>query len=292
MPTTGGVFTGPVNMNGQPISGLNDPTEDTQAARKGYVDNAVRKAAPRNLLDNSDFRNPVNQRGKTSIVVNNDVYTYFIDRWCFAEWSGNDDGTLTLTDGGISVTVEIISFYQRFEKGVVDLTKSYTLAVCYDDGTIEINNNPLFSESAFDSAYFTVMPGKTVSWAALYEGSYTAETLPEYQPKGYGAELAECQRYYLQFSGMEPVAVGYGYAANGVLCVVAIPAMRARASVVISGTIYMRNSGQMLNASGVANYGQSENSVQLYFTGSAVTVNVPYDIYCAEGAKLALIADL
>ena len=29
---------GPINMNGQPISGLNDPTEDTQAARKGYVD--------------------------------------------------------------------------------------------------------------------------------------------------------------------------------------------------------------------------------------------------------------
>ena len=36
----------------------------------------------------------------------------------------------------------------------------------------------------------------TIRWAALYEGEYTAETLPEYQPKGYGAELAECQRYY------------------------------------------------------------------------------------------------
>ena len=35
---SGGDMTGAVNMNGQPISGLNDPTEDTQAARKGYVD--------------------------------------------------------------------------------------------------------------------------------------------------------------------------------------------------------------------------------------------------------------
>jgi hypothetical protein len=33
---------------------------------------------------------------------------------------------------------------------------------------------------------------------ALYEGSYTADTLPEYQPKGYAAELAECRRYYRQ----------------------------------------------------------------------------------------------
>ena len=37
---SGGNMTGAINMNGQPISGLNDPTEDTQAARKGYVDAA------------------------------------------------------------------------------------------------------------------------------------------------------------------------------------------------------------------------------------------------------------
>lgn len=35
---SGGDMAGAINMNGQPISGLNDPTEDTQAARKGYVD--------------------------------------------------------------------------------------------------------------------------------------------------------------------------------------------------------------------------------------------------------------
>lgn len=35
---SGGDVTGEIRMNGQPISGLNDPTDDTQAARKGYVD--------------------------------------------------------------------------------------------------------------------------------------------------------------------------------------------------------------------------------------------------------------
>ena len=34
---SGGDMTGEINMNGQPISGLHEPTEDTQAARKGYV---------------------------------------------------------------------------------------------------------------------------------------------------------------------------------------------------------------------------------------------------------------
>ena len=43
-----------------------------------------------------------------------------------------------------------------------------------------------------------VTAGATVNilWAALYEGEYTADTLPAYQPKGYTAELMECRRYY------------------------------------------------------------------------------------------------
>ena len=41
---TGGDRTGEINMNGQPISGLIDPTENTQAARKGYVDTAKAEA--------------------------------------------------------------------------------------------------------------------------------------------------------------------------------------------------------------------------------------------------------
>ena len=38
LPTIGGSMEGPINMNGQSISGLNAPTEDTQAANKAYVD--------------------------------------------------------------------------------------------------------------------------------------------------------------------------------------------------------------------------------------------------------------
>ena len=37
---SGGDMTGPINMNGQPISELNDPTEESQAANKRYVDAA------------------------------------------------------------------------------------------------------------------------------------------------------------------------------------------------------------------------------------------------------------
>lgn len=38
LPTTGGTMSGAVNMNGQPITGLNPPTENSQVANKKYVD--------------------------------------------------------------------------------------------------------------------------------------------------------------------------------------------------------------------------------------------------------------
>lgn len=38
LPITGGTMEGPINMNGQKLSGLNAPTTDDEAANKGYVD--------------------------------------------------------------------------------------------------------------------------------------------------------------------------------------------------------------------------------------------------------------
>ena len=63
---TGGDLTGELKMNGQPISGLNMPVANDQAANMDFVNQQVRKAAPGNLLDNSDFTNPVNQRGNSA----------------------------------------------------------------------------------------------------------------------------------------------------------------------------------------------------------------------------------
>lgn len=220
---SGGDVTGAINMNGQPISGLNDPTEDTQAARKGYVDAAktaanaytdasVRKASPRNLLDNSDFRNPVNQRGQTNYSLSA-WGGYCIDRWAAHETGAN----VTIGSGGLTLSGRI---YQPISSDVVSMYngKVLTLAVKIA-GTVyfcsgEVKQIGTWNSSArLDTPYghiqfetensnmmFVIIDNSTtpsaVEWAAIYDGEYTAETLPEYQPKGYGAELAECQRYY------------------------------------------------------------------------------------------------
>lgn len=174
---SGGDVTGEIRMNGQPISGLNDPTEGTQAARKGYVDTAVRKAAPRNILDNSDFTNLVDQAG---IGGNHGSIAYAADRWIL------DSGNVSYKAGvGLTLNGTIrqkLEFPPTGETSAFVGMASRTASISYADGTVIITSN-----------------GGVIKWAALYEGAYTAETLPEYQPKGYGAELAECLRYYNRF---------------------------------------------------------------------------------------------
>lgn len=166
---------------------------------------------PRNLLDNSDFKNPVNQRGKTNYTGGG----YTIDRWVL----GVSAVVVNVLDDGIEVTGGDSSYNAPYiQKVPENLTgKTVTLAVCDSDGVIETVTGTVQTDSACSTNttygsitfYHASSDGtlwvqinvkyggsKIFRWAALYEGSYTAETLPPYVPKGYAAELAECQRYF------------------------------------------------------------------------------------------------
>ena len=192
----GGNMLGPLNMNGQPLRGLNEPTENTAAANKGYVDKAASRASsPRNLLDNSDFRNPVNQRGITA-SSGRDVYTF--DRWLIDSSGGNGCWDVKPNEGcGLNVNGDNwMTFVQKVAG--LDRTKPYTIAFQDGNGTIHVNESADIQwDGDLAVARIILHTGAmTVVWAALYEGEYTAETLPEYQPKGYAVELMECLRYY------------------------------------------------------------------------------------------------
>lgn len=179
---------------------------------------------PRNLLDNSDFTNPVNQR---SFVSGNTVtaWSYFIDRWLVSD---NDACVLMDTDGLQPPIADNAWVSQRIEASKFHEGETYTFAVGLSDGSVitvsgifptgetdwtifafSENENISIRQAKFTNGHnFCQIAAKTnvtVRWAALYEGSYTADTLPPYVPKGYVAELAECQRYYYQsFPGSSP----------------------------------------------------------------------------------------
>lgn len=154
----------------------------------------VRSGNVRNLLDNSNFQNPINQRGQNSYAG-----VYGIDRWRVC-----DAGAMVLASDGLTVQNETL--FQYFDVGALN-NALHTLAVMTTGGSLMLtvmnpHNQFDFAENGLgigiDNGVHVIglPPGQTYAWAALYEGEYTTETLPPYVPKGYAHELIECMRYY------------------------------------------------------------------------------------------------
>ena len=157
---------------------------------------------PRNLLDNSDFRNPVNQRGNSEYAFN---FGYSLDRWRL--YGGDAISRVRVLSGCIELSLNDNKSY--FDQLIdVDKTKTYTFAVLADDGLHVISGIPsvgandgvillgVNSAGYVKASVVGFLRIYNIYWAALYEGSYTVDTLPPYVPKGYAAELAECMQYY------------------------------------------------------------------------------------------------
>ncbi len=240
---------------------------------------------PSNLLDNSNFA--VNQRGKTSYTGTG----YGLDRWR-TNFSGD---TVEVLAGGVTNTVASTTggwhLHQIIDNGAELVGKSITAACnaaaitgalylqlsCRDSSDTEITNTYKKIAAGTNVATMTVPSGTvyirvgvyayatsvtigdnvTLEWAALYEGTYTAETLPSYVPKSRAAELAECQRYYKQYSATSSTYTlclsGY-FTSSGKDIVVGIPAnMRIRPTVTVNGAIAVRDAnGYVVNLDGYA----------------------------------------
>jgi len=136
-----------------------------------------------NLLDNSDFLNPVDQRNLDK------PYTagYMIDRWRWVPGEGG--GTHCSRDAtGIIIT------------GPGSLTQVLEYAV----GTNVVASVGVVSGTAWASynnttKTFTITTtnGATLAWAKLEKGSVATP----YASKGYGAEWTACRRFFRRISG-------------------------------------------------------------------------------------------
>lgn len=130
-------------------------------------------AAPRNLLDNSDFTNLLAQAG---IGGNHGNQAYAADRWKLTSGTVSyAEGTGLTLNGTISQTLEWIPE-----------TASAFVGMASGTATITRSGNTVTIQSS----------GGVIKWAALYEGTYTADNMPEYQSKGQAADELECKRYF------------------------------------------------------------------------------------------------
>lgn len=177
---------------------------------------------PRNLLDNSDFTRFIAQAG---IMGMHGAVQYGGDRWKLFGGTvtgiANADG-----DGYTDITLKDGS---RIDQIVAGIDKYYgqpmTAALWLSDGSVIVGSavvdkptadyqTPIgISNGNGTNVYLQAGTGTerrysfiisadssavTIRAAALLPGSYTADNLPPYVPKGYAVELAECQRYYYE----------------------------------------------------------------------------------------------
>ena len=142
---------------------------------------------------------------------------------------------------------------------------------------------------------FAIADGGTLQWMALYEGEYTAETLPEYHPKGYAHELLECQRYYVE---IDHYALGTGYSGSGgdVTIFINVPIqMRVVPTIICSGAIRARYGGTAyytLDNCGIADFDRGY-SATMRLVGYAISGISTYQVVAGYAeSKFALSAEL
>ncbi len=219
-----------------------------------------------NLLDNSDFVHPIAQAGVNGA---HGATGYAVDRWMRtsgATVSQAADGLKIVSDktswtAGIQQRIEAKRFADVMTfavRGVFPV--ACRLFVYIGSGTTNFGTTYFQGDAAertlvlkltkpdgltgdeVVNVYISPDTGSTgtaavVRWAAIYEGEYTAETLPPYVPKGYAAELAECLRYYRKIKADNETFAGY--AARGVAyAFIPLQAMRIAPTVTGGGKFY------------------------------------------------------
>lgn len=202
---------------------------------------------PVNLLDNSNFASPIAQAGYNG---KHGAAYYLTDRWLISGINIADGRTLTATK--LSQSMRLVSTYQYLyiSQNVTNVSgKTLTFAVkalrrqqiamrIYDESGNLLAGSPFSGEGTFVNAITVNVPSNVntivcyiypgfvdgggtteIYWAALYEGEYTAETLPPYRPKPYSVELAECQMYHVELGRQS----AYGWAYHGGWATVFVP---------------------------------------------------------------------
>ena len=243
-------------------------TADNITAALGYAPGKMTY----NLLDNSNFTNLIAQVG---IGGNHGSQAYAADRWILT------NGTVSYSAGtGLTLNGTIT---QKLENPPATATpfvgvENGTAAISYKDGAVTIKSS-----------------GGVIKWAALYEGEYGSDMIPEYQTKGFGAELEECRRYFQRFN-VEVVnkALGLAVARSATAAAVIfnlMSAMRTHPIMTCNAKFKLLGNVSKTDLTPVVENAYP-NLVRLNFTTSGLTTNAVYFAAADSVGYIDFSADL
>lgn len=235
-----------------------------------------------NLLDNSDFTNPVNQRGATSY---SGAGTYCIDRWDISSTA-----TVSVVADGIKISATTLSGIRQKIENITD-GQLLVFQLCDNADTVYTQ---AFAASTTQAEYttdfgefrFVLNSGgvltisillnageKTFKWAKLEKGSVATP----YVPKGYGAELAECQRYFKRVGNR-----GFrGWATNEtnvVCCLTLATQMRVNPTITPVGTLTAYDEVSSVTVTMDSSTGSTVDTARITAHGTGLTAFRPYSL--------------
>ena len=270
-----------------------------------------------NLLDNTDFINPVNQRRQASYtggycidrwVVSNCVYTVATRKLMLtptgtARAAANMQQAILwkryFVEGDIitvsaKINGEIFSVSAAFPAptgsafpyAAVDISDDYELSLWRN--TNQEHMSVVIQNKEGNSSQGTF----TLDWIKLEKGSVATP----YVPKGYGVELAECQRYYVRYSGTDAssnIAVGVGTATATIVYVPLILPVCMRSVPTVGGIYSLSDTSSSLPVTGTTVKNLCANSLYLSVsTSSTVERGKAYMLYVPSGGYFWVSAEL
>lgn len=275
-------------------------------AANSYMEEYVNSLRTQNLLDNSDFRNPINQREKTEYSGGG----YTIDRWCFA----NSAGVLTINDGYVSLSSGVGYWKQIVEMTPAELG-TYTMSLLTNEGELYVTRGtPNHAAGVFlaDGSYFyyettsgglvavniRIAASSTLNIKAIKLERGTNQTLARKDsdgswvladpPPNRQQELAKCQRYFIRLTKPNnPYSsiVGMGTAVNAstcfCICPVPVPMRDIPKVSAFSSELLNKGLANFYSISSVSVYGAyANNQVTLTAASSGLVSGDLYYLVC------------
>ena len=187
----------------------NSPVEQMSVKKYSQTSNP-------NLLDNTNFFNPINQRNQTSYSNTDAAPKYSIDRWQVL--GGTFDVQTRTYTSNSTLGIYGNQFRQYIPLESVSIGDTITVSsVINDTRQIFTTTIPQYGDAVANAPFLlettwggfkmitreaehaalltmvvNVSQSITVDWIKMEFGNFATP----YVPKGYGAELAECLRYF------------------------------------------------------------------------------------------------
>ena len=187
----------------------NSPVEQMSVKKYSQTSNP-------NLLDNTNFFNPINQRSQTSYSNTDAAPKYSIDRWqvlggtfdvktrtytsnsTLGIYGNQFRQYIPLKNVSIGDTITVSSVINDTRQIFTTTIPQYGVAVADAPFLLETTwgGFKMITREAEHAALLTmvvnVSQSITIDWIKMEFGNFATP----YVPKGYGAELAECLRYF------------------------------------------------------------------------------------------------